>query len=142
MRLADFSYFARAYVTVVRTFYCGYPVEMVSKRSPISEGTFRRPPTGAAAFIPERSMFFRQPLRWLAGFVVVGVIVRSAALWAAKSSFEEERARQEARDAEDMAAEARRRSASALNYERVWSRVFAEEARIAEEEEAQSKILT
>ena len=79
-------------------------------------------------------MFFRQPLKWLGGFVVVGVLVRSAALWAAKSSFEEERARQEARNAEDMAAEARRRSASALNYERVWSRVFAEEARIAEEE--------
>ena len=113
----------------------------MSSRTPHSEGPSRRP-TGAAAFLSERSLYFARPLRWLSGFVVVGLCVRAIALVYSKESFEEERARQEARDKDELAADERRRAASAINYDRVWERVFAEEARILADEEEQIKNTT
>jgi hypothetical protein len=113
----------------------------MSSRTPHSEGPSRRP-TGAAAFLSERSLYFARPLRWLSGFAVVGLCVRAIALYYSKESFEAERGRQEARDKDELAADERRRAASTINYDRVWERVFAEEARILADEEEQIKKTT
>ena len=96
-------------------------------------------PSGMDAFRREQKFSLRSPLRALAAFMVVGAACRFVLLSAAKDSFEEERARQEARDEAENAALARRvaqRAGVGVDYTRVWKRVFEIEARLAAEEGA------
>ena len=80
----------------------------------------------------ETSLSLRRPLRAIAAFAVLGATVRILYLLSSKSSFEEARAAQE-----ELARALEKTPVAPpppVNYERVWARVAAIEARIARDE--------
>jgi len=112
------------------------PPALPSARAPSLDRAPAARPAGLDALRAERTLRFRRPLLALSAFIAVGFVVRSLSLWAAKSTFEAERAAQDVRGEEAAAASARRRRAAAVDYDRVMARVLRLEAALAEEEAA------